>query len=72
MKGRECFLLVCYEDLEGRDEVSQRNGLVRLPLLVRLNVVDEHEEVVLLALVVDLGLGSLASSHIGLGGFVIS
>lgn len=47
-----------HEDLECRDEVSQGNGLVLLPLLVGLEVVDEDEEVVVLALVVNLDLSS--------------
>jgi hypothetical protein len=43
--------------------VSERDRLVRLPLLVQVGIVDEDEEVVLLALVMDLDLGSLASGH---------
>lgn len=49
-----------HEDLEGRDEVSQRDRLVTLPLLVGLNIVDEDDEIVLSALVVDLDLLSCA------------
>lgn len=57
-------LVVCSEDLEGRDEMGQRNRSVALyPLLVSLDVVNEDEVVVLGALEVDLGLGSLAASH---------
>jgi hypothetical protein len=55
-------LLVCQEDLEGRNEVSKRNALVALPLLVGLNIINEDDEVVA-ALVVDLSLLSLATSH---------
>lgn len=47
-----------HEDLECGDEVSQGNGLVILPLLVGLEVVDKDEEVVVLTLVVDLDLSS--------------
>lgn len=45
-----------HEDLEGGDEVCQGDRLVALPLLVGLDVIDEDDEVVLVALVVDLGL----------------
>ena len=48
--------LVCHENLESRNEVSQGDGLVSLPLLVGLEVIDEDDEVVLGALVVDLDL----------------
>ena len=58
-------LLMRHKDLEGRDEVRQSNRLVRLPLLVRLCVIDEDNVVVLLALVVDLDLGRFSSSHDG-------
>lgn len=53
---------MCQEDLEGRNEVSKRNALVALPLLVGLNIIDEDDEVVA-ALVMDLGLLSLSASH---------
>lgn len=56
-------LLVCNEDLEGGDEVAHRNRLVTLPLLEVGNIVNEDDEVVLLALVVDLGLRSLSLDH---------
>lgn len=56
---------MCYKDLEGGDEVGHRNRLVGLPLLVGLEVVDEDDEVVLLALVVDLDLSGFSLSHVG-------
>lgn len=43
--------------------MCQRNRLVGLPLLVELGVLNEDDEVVLLALEVDLSLGSLAANH---------
>lgn len=44
--------------------MRQRDGLVAVrPLLECVNVVDEDEVVVLVALVVDLGLGGFAASH---------
>ena len=58
-------LLVGDEDLVGRDKMGHRNGLVALPLLESLNVVDENEEVLVVALVVDLGCGSCALDHVG-------
>lgn len=51
------------KDLEGTNEVCERNALVLLPLLKRLGVVDEDDEVVLLALVVDLGLLCFSLRH---------
>ena len=56
-------LLVCDEDLEGRDEVRHGDGLVTLPLLVVGDIINEDEEVVLLALVVDLDLRSFSLDH---------
>ena len=58
-------LLVSNEDLVGRDKMGHRNGLVVLPFLESLNVVDENEEVLVVALVVDLGCGSCALDHVG-------
>ncbi len=53
------------EDPEGGDKLGQRDALVALPLLERLGVVNEDDEVVKLALVVDLGLGGFAAGHDG-------
>lgn len=53
------------EDREGGDEASQRDALVVQPLVVGFDIVDEYDVVVVLALVVDLGLGALSSSHFG-------
>lgn len=49
-------LLVSNEDLEGRDEVAHWNRLVTLPLVEVRDIINEDDEVVILALVVDLGL----------------
>lgn len=54
---------MCEEDSEGRDEVSQRDAGVGLPLLVLLGIVKEDEEVVSLALEVDLALLGAAARH---------
>ncbi|KAI6754273.1 hypothetical protein HG530_012787 [Fusarium avenaceum] len=62
--GDYLSLPVSNEDLERGDEVSEGDALVSLPLLVGLNIIDEDDEVVA-ALVVDLGLLSLAASHCG-------
>jgi len=63
--GALVALLVRDEDLVGGDEVGQRDRLVRLPLLEQLGILNEDDEVVLLALVVDLGLVGLAANHFG-------
>lgn len=60
--GDYLSLPVSNEDLERGDEVSEGDALVSLPLLVGLKIIDEDDEVVA-ALVVDLGLLSLAASH---------
>jgi hypothetical protein len=57
------YSLVGDEDLEGVDNVCQWNTLVRLPVLQGLSIVNEDDEVVLLALVVDLDLLSFTASH---------
>ena len=58
-------LLVRHEHLERRDKVSQGHASVSLPLLVRLNIVNEDEVVVLGALVMALRLSGFSSSHLG-------
>jgi hypothetical protein len=62
-KKRHHNLLSSDEDLEGADDLCQRDSLVCNPLFCRLCVVDEDNEVVLLALVVDLDLGCFTASH---------
>jgi hypothetical protein len=56
-------ILVSNENLERADNLCQRNGLIGLPLLCSFCVVNEDDEVVVLSLVVDLGLGCFAFSH---------
>ena len=51
------------EDLERRNHLGERNGFVRLPLLVVLNAVDHHDEVLVGALVVELGVCGVSASH---------
>ena len=57
-------LLVGDEDLPSTDDLRQWNALVFLPLLNSFRRVDEDDEVVSLALVVDFGLG-IVSTHVG-------
>lgn len=61
---------MCQEHLEARDELSQRNTLVTLPLLVRVHIVHKDNEIVVSSLVVNLGLDAFSSSHLGGSGFV--
>jgi hypothetical protein len=51
------------EDLERADDLCERDGLVGLPVLCRLHVINEDDEVLILALVVDLGLLCFTASH---------
>lgn len=55
--------LVGNQDLETADDLGKGNAGVLLPLLDSLAAVDEDNEVLGLALVVDLGLSSVATSH---------
>lgn len=57
-------LLVGGEDLEDGNDLGQRSRLVADPLVVVVLAVDEDEEVLVVALVVDLGLGGTAA-HFG-------
>lgn len=54
---------MCDEDVEGGYEVRHGDRAVVLPLLEGGDVVDKDDEVVLLALEVDLGLVSLSLDH---------
>ena len=56
-------LLVGGEDLEATDHLGKGDGRVVLPLLNGLDIVNEDNEVLGGALEVDLGLGSVATSH---------
>jgi hypothetical protein len=56
-------LLVRNEDLERTNELRERDTLILLPLLESLSIVDEDDEVVFLALVVDLGVLCFSPSH---------
>jgi hypothetical protein len=61
--GAQAVLLVSNEDLEAADDLGERNAGVALPVLDSLGAVDEDNEVLSLALVVDLVLHSIAASH---------
>jgi hypothetical protein len=58
-------VLVCEHDLEGVDDLSQGNARILLPVLNILNGVGEDDEVIGVALVVDLGDGSVSARHDG-------
>jgi len=57
------YLLVGDKDLESADNLCQWDGLVGLPALCSLCIVNEDDEVVLLALEVDLDLVCFSTSH---------
>jgi hypothetical protein len=63
VRGNENGLLVRNKDLEGTNDLCQWGALIRLPLLESLHVVDKDNEVVFLALEVDLGLLCFSSRH---------
>jgi len=58
-------VLVRHEDLPAADDGCQGDGLVILPVADSLSRVDEDDEVVALALVVDLALGFVSARHCG-------
>lgn len=43
--------------------MSEGNAAVRLPLLVGLGIIDEEDEILVVALEVDLGLRSFSANH---------
>lgn len=55
--------LVGDQNLEAANDLRERNARVLLPLLYSLGAVNEDNEVLGVALVVDLGLSSVATSH---------
>jgi hypothetical protein len=63
MRGKKRDLLVGDEDLERADDLCQRDGFIGLPVLCRLCIIDEDDEILVLALVVDLGLLCFTASH---------
>ena len=54
-----------HKNLEPTHHLSEGDTPIALPLLHTLDVVDHDDEVVLLALVVDFGLGGVAAGHGG-------
>ena len=60
---REENILVRRKHLERRHDLRQRHALVAQPLLVVVDAVHQHEEVLVGALVVDLDLGCSAAGH---------
>lgn len=53
------------EDLEGRNKVGEGNALVAAPLVIRVDVVNKDDKVVVGAFVVDLSLDRFTASHLG-------
>lgn len=56
-------LLVGDEDVKGVDHIDERSRLVRLPLVDSLFALSHENEVVVLALEVDLDLFSVSANH---------
>lgn len=55
------------EDLEAVNDLSERDALVLLPLVDSCSALGEDNEVLVVGLEVDLGLGSV-SAHVGCEG----
>lgn len=56
---------MCDHDLEGVDDLSQRDARIVLPFLDIGGGLDEDDEVISVALVVDLGDLSVSARHDG-------
>ena len=63
VRGNEDGLLVRNKDLEGGHDLCEWGALICLPLLESLHIVDKDNEVVFLALEVDLGLWCFSLGH---------
>lgn len=63
MVWRECNVLVSDEHLECADDLGESNGLVGLPVVRSLDIVDKDDKVLVLALVVALDQLSFSASH---------
>lgn len=61
-RGIEC-LPMAGKHLERRDHLSERHRPVAQPLVVVFDAVEENEEVLVLALVVDLDVVDVSSCH---------
>lgn len=57
--------LVRDEDLETVDDLSERDGSVLLPLLYRLRILGEDDEILFLALVMHLATDGVSTGHVG-------
>jgi len=55
--------LVGNKDLERAHNLCERDRLISLPVLGRLDIINEDDEVLVLALEVDLGLLCFSASH---------
>ena len=53
-----------HEDVEAVDDLCHGNGLILLPILNILSAVNKDDEVVVLALVVDLGLSGMSTRSV--------
>lgn len=61
---------MCHEDLEAIYDLGQRNRAIAFPLIERIGIVDIDDEILFLALIMNLGLRSV-SAHIDVAGQVI-
>lgn len=58
---------MCDEDLPAIHDIRERDAAVISPLLQDLNIIDEDNKVLRLALVKDFGGGIVSTRHIGIG-----
>ena len=56
--------LVCNKDLKPTNDLCERDRTVGFPVLYRLRVINEDDEVICFSGVVDLALGSVSTSHL--------
>lgn len=57
-------LLMRHKDLEPANDLRKGDTAIILPVLYGLDILDEDDKVIFLALVVDFGLGCVAAGHV--------
>ena len=61
---------MCDKDLKAIDDLCERDASIALPVLEVFRRLNEHDEIILLALVVDFGHVCLSGRHLG-GGILL-
>lgn len=54
-----------HENLKAIHNLRQRDRAIIFPLVERIGIVDVHDEIFFLALIMNLGLRSVSTGHVG-------